>query len=240
MSPLSKLGFAVVRAGRTFRRTGFGGVYRGVWNGVAGLLFDLYHGVDTDALWTRYSLPEGYEGAWGYGPAKMLDLKQVLRCLGEIRPEQFIFFDVGSGKGRTLLVVSSLPFRKLIGIEISPELHALGVANLAKFRGGTRKCLDIVTHCADSTIFPLPADNTVFFLYNPFKPPVMERFLAHLRASLLEHPREVYILYLKPLYHDMLANTGWLTPLEKSNQLAVYRYVECEAVGSAKGIRTPI
>jgi len=234
VNPLYKSRVALLRAGRAFRRAGIRGIYRAIRYGAPGVVFDLYHNVDTDAVSTRYTWPEEYKDGWDYFPATLADLKRVLRRLRGIRPENFVFFDVGSGKGRTLLVASRLPFKQIIGIEISPELHASGVANLSKFRSGKRKRLNIVTYCADATSFPFPPDNTVFFLNNPFKAPVMERFLAHLRASLLEHPREVYIFYLKPVYHEMVASTGWLEPVETSNQLVVYRYLESEIFGSAK------
>lgn len=230
MNLLSKCKFALARARRSFERAGAGGLYRGLRNAGAGVLFDLYHGVDTDTLWTRYSLPPGYDGAWEYGPAKVADLQAMLRKLSGIRHEDFVFLDVGSGKGRALLIASSLPFKKVIGVELSPELHALASRNIGRFRGGTRKCPNISSYCGDATIFPLPSENTVLFLYNPFKAPVMERFLAHVRDSLAAHPRDVYILYLKPLYHDLLVNTGWLRLLDKSDSMAVY----CSAMNGSR------
>jgi hypothetical protein len=222
---LSKLRFEIARAWRTFKRAGTGGVYRGVKNAAAGVVFDLYHGVDTAALWTRYSLPEGYEGAFEYGPAKISDLKRVLSNLQTLRHEEFVFVDVGSGKGRTMLMASRLPFKKVIGIELSAELHEIALHNIRKFRDLAQKCKNVVNHCCDATVFPLPPENIVLFLYNPFKAPVMARFLAHLEESLLNNPREVYIVYVKPLCHDLMMNTGWLKLLSMADSLAMYQYI---------------
>ena len=38
---------------------------------------------------------------------------------------QFSFVDFGSGKGRVLLVASHYPFREVVGVEFSPELHEI-------------------------------------------------------------------------------------------------------------------
>ena len=43
---------------------------------------------------------------------------------------QFSFVDFGSGKGRVLLVASHYPFREVVGVEFSPELGGLVVANV--------------------------------------------------------------------------------------------------------------
>jgi hypothetical protein len=222
---VSKRRFEIARARRTFKRAGPSGIYRGVKNAIAGAFFDLSHGVETAALWTRYSWPQGYEGAWEYGPGKISDLKKVLSKLQTIRHEEFIFVDIGSGKGRMLLMASSLPFKQLIGLELSPELHEIGRKNIRKFRSAAQKCRNIVTHCADATSFPLPPDNTVLFLYNPFRAPIMERFLTHLKHSFRENPREVYVFYAKPLYHDLIMNTGCFELLSRDDSLAVYRHV---------------
>ena len=225
MNLLSKLRFEVRRARRTFKIAGPAGVYRGIRNAVAGAVFDLYHGVDTSALWTRYSLPQGYDGAFEYGPVKSTDLKKVLKNLQAIPHEEFVFLDIGSGKGKMLLVASCLPFKQVLGIEVSPELHQIALKNIRKFRSSRQKCRNISNLCADATSFALPPDNTVLFLYHPFRAPVMTRFLAHLEQSLADSPRELYIIYVKPVFNDLLMNTQWLTLLAMADSFAIYRHI---------------
>ena len=43
---------------------------------------------------------------------------------------QFTFVDIGSGKGRTLLMASQFPFRKIVGVELIAELHQRDQENL--------------------------------------------------------------------------------------------------------------
>src|SRR6516225_8353137 len=49
-----------------------------------------------------------------------------------IAHEAFTFVDIGCGKGRALMVASAFPFRRLVGVEISPELCEIARANTAR------------------------------------------------------------------------------------------------------------
>jgi len=42
----------------------------------------------------------------------------------------FIFIDLGSGKGRTLLMASDYPFRRIVGVELLLALHQIAQENL--------------------------------------------------------------------------------------------------------------
>jgi len=49
-----------------------------------------------------------------------------------IKFEDFVFIDFGSGKGRALLLASEFPFKRIVGVEFSPELHAAAVDNIRR------------------------------------------------------------------------------------------------------------
>ena len=63
----------------------------------------------------------------------------MLRAL-DIDYSDFVFVDYGSGKGRTLLVAAEFPFKKIVGVEIAQELHAIAGKNVDQYRGNNRKC----------------------------------------------------------------------------------------------------
>ena len=48
--------------------------------------------------------------------------RKVLASL-QIAFHDYTFIDFGSGKGRALLLASEFPFKRIIGLEFSPELH---------------------------------------------------------------------------------------------------------------------
>ena len=53
--------------------------------------------------------------------------------------ERFTFIDFGSGKGRVLMLAAGFPFKEMIGVEFSRELHEIAVKNIARFpRSETR------------------------------------------------------------------------------------------------------
>ena len=59
------------------------------------------------------------------------------RALARERPphpiEDYIFIDVGAGKGRGLLVASEYSFRKVIGIELNAEMAAIARQNVERW-----------------------------------------------------------------------------------------------------------
>src|ERR1700726_1293855 len=100
----------------------------------------------------------------------------------------FVFIDLGSGKGRTLLMASDYPFRRIVGVELLPALHQAAQENLSKYRSESQKCFALESICADATAFPLPAEPTVLYLFNPFPETGWRRMIAKLEQSLREHP----------------------------------------------------
>ena len=53
----------------------------------------------------------------------------------------FSFIDIGSGKGRALILAGRLGFREAIGVEFSSNLHRIAEKNLARVRGSMRTTL---------------------------------------------------------------------------------------------------
>jgi citrate lyase synthetase len=63
----------------------------------------------------------------------------------------------------------------------------------------------------------------------------MERFLTHLERSLRENPRQIYFVYVKPLYHDLVMNNGFLQLLSKDGSVAIYQHVPNERCSGREG-----
>jgi hypothetical protein len=69
----------------------------------------------------------------------------------------FVFIDLGSGKGRTLLMASDYPFRRIVGVELLPALHQIAQENLSKYHSEKQKCFALESVCADALQFAFPA-----------------------------------------------------------------------------------
>lgn len=135
----------------------------------------------------------------------------------------FTFIDLGSGKGRTLLMASDYPFRRIIGVELLPALHQIAQQNLSRYRSDNQKCFAIESICADATEFTFPAEPTILFLFNPLPEPGLKRVIANLERNLQANPREVYVLYHNPLLAHLLDESPELKPIARTEQFAIYR-----------------
>ena len=104
----------------------------------------------------------------------------------------FIFIDLGSGKGRALLMASDYPFRRIVGVELLPQLHRAAQDNLTKYRSEFQQCFVVQSICANAAEFRFPEEPIVLYLFNPLPEPGLRRALTNLKSSLRRHPRTVY------------------------------------------------
>lgn len=111
----------------------------------------------------------------------------------------FTFVDLGSGKGRVLLMASEFPFQRVIGVELSEQLHSVAEQNIRTFCG-QRRCPVVESICCDATQFQFPSDPLVLYLFNPFSQTILSRVVDNLTASLTEAPRRVIVIYYNPLH----------------------------------------
>jgi SAM-dependent methyltransferase len=134
----------------------------------------------------------------------------------------FTFIDLGSGKGRTLLMASDYPFRRIVGVELLPALHEAAVENIRKYRNESQKCFAIEAICGDATESSFPAEPIILFLFNPLPEAGLRRVFENLGRSLSEHPREVYVLYHNPLLEHMLSDNRTWKKIGGTYQYAIY------------------
>jgi hypothetical protein len=150
------------------------------------------------------------------------EMLEDLRQRSHLNFHDFVFVDLGSGKGRTLLMASDYPFRRIVGVELLPALHRAAQENLSSYRSESQKCFALESLCADATEFRFPAEPTVLYLFNPFPEAGLRRMMANLEQSLREHPRAVYVLYHNPLLERVLAESPALKKICGTHQYAIY------------------
>jgi SAM-dependent methyltransferase len=164
--------------------------------------FDLKHGIETSTRVHPTDLkidsPNRICSA-GYWPTRPEIFHEALSEFN-IRYEDFIFVDFGSGKGRVLLMASDYPFLKIIGVEFSSELHALAQDNIRQYNCNTQKCRDITSIYMDFTEFLLPTEPLVLFFYNPASSEVMATVATNIARSLVENERPIFVIYVTPTY----------------------------------------
>ena len=134
----------------------------------------------------------------------------------------FTFIDLGSGKGRTLLMASDYPFRRIVGVELLQSLHRIAQENLRLYKSKAQKCFALESVCSDATAFVFPDGPLVVYLFNPFPESGMRRVLANLEESLRARPRPVYVLYHNPLLEHVLSNSTLLKKTVGGHQYSLF------------------
>jgi SAM-dependent methyltransferase len=166
--------------------------------------FDRAHGVKTDGElggWTYLSDLDIASPNWIEGnDYTAIEPERFNRVLADlpIAFDEYSFVDFGSGKGRALLLASEFPFKRIIGLEFSPELHRIAGENISSYRSQTQKCVKIESLNIDFVDFVLPASPLVLFFYDPCRLPILEKVLARTRQSLVANPRPITVVYVAP------------------------------------------
>lgn len=163
-------------------------------------LFDETLGVDTRGIVPLSALSvEGNTWIHGnrYQPIAAYLFEQMMSAL-PIDHRRFTFIDLGSGKGRALLLASRFPFRAIIGVEFADELHRTCLDNIRNFRQEWQQCRNIQAFRGDAAAFDFPLEPLVVYLYNPFGPEVLSAVLKRIERSLEADPRPVYVVYGQP------------------------------------------
>ncbi|MEZ4320501.1 MAG: class I SAM-dependent methyltransferase [Myxococcota bacterium] len=111
-------------------------------------------------------------------------------------PERCTFVDLGSGKGRVVLLAAGRPFRRVVGVEHRRALHRRAQRNEAAYTGPIVCRPEWV--CADARAVELPDGPLVVFLYNPFGIEVLDAVLARIarpdvRIAAVHPPDSAYM-----------------------------------------------
>lgn len=163
--------------------------------------FDARHGTDTAA---EVALTEAGVGADDaargnivYRPLWESNFHAGLRAI-EAKVggfEDFTFVDIGSGKGKLLLLASLYPFRRIVGIEYAEGLHAVAERNVAHFAAPDQRCKTLVPMLGDALAFQLPPGPVVALIFNAFDRETTARAIAHLARQRPDGAAPVFVVY---------------------------------------------
>jgi len=163
-----------------------------------------------------------------YQPTEAALFHEMMGALQQnthVNLEDFTFLDLGSGKGRTLLMASDYPFRRIVGVELLPSLHRIAQQNVAQYKSDSQRCFDMESQCADATTFPFPDGPLLIYLFNPFPESGLRRAIANLKQSLERHPRASFVLYHNPQLENVLTDAGFLKKIAGTHQYTIFEAV---------------
>jgi SAM-dependent methyltransferase len=160
-----------------------------------------------------------------YQPTEAALFHEMLASLmssAKIDFREFTFIDIGSGKGRALLMAADYPFRRVLGVELLPELHRVAQENMSKYKSDSQQCFAIDCLLADASDFTFTPEPTVLYLFNPLPEPGLAKMIGNLERSLGQHPRPMFVLYHNPLLEKVLTRSAALERIAGTNQFSVF------------------
>ena len=185
--------------------------------------YDWNHGVDTTSATVGWR--DRLFGAF-HSPYQPTDESLFHEMLAQLQIDfsKFTFVDLGSGKGRTLLMASNYPFRRIIGVEILPELHRVAVENVKAYESSQQQCFALECIRGDMLDFVFPLEPTLLYLFNPLPESGLESLASNLGASMQQRPRPFFVLYHNPLLEDLLVRNDSLKKIGGTHQYSILTF----------------
>ena len=153
-------------------------------------------------------------------PAWMLT--NILKKL-RITYADYSFIDLGSGMGRAVLMGAEFPFRSVVGVEFSRELHCIAESNLRRCPPKRKRASSIRLLCLDATDYAIPEGKCIIYMFNPFREPVMKKVIANMEQRQKTNPSDLYVIYLNPVLAQLLDTAPFLDRVATSKYYNVYR-----------------
>lgn len=191
--------------------------------------FDARHGTDTAEEIrlddTGVSAEDASHGQTIYRPVWESEFHAALAIL-KISFEGFTFVDIGSGKGKMLMLAAEYPFARIVGVEYSPGLNAIAQRNLAIFHSATQRCSALEAILGNALEWDLPKGAVVCLVFNALDAETMRAFVKHVEGDLFSRAEPAYLIYCN-LRHveeigDGLDGIFKLIRLIKTRRLVVF------------------
>lgn len=196
---------------RALKRHGFRVTFIKLYIELVDRWFDLRHGVET-CRWLRLEDMNirGDSKLHGtrYEPARVVILRKLFRHLSTTIPVGSAAVDLGSGKGRVLLIASEFGFRGARGIEIAPELCDAARKNCSAYKNATGTATEFRIVESDVATYVVEADEVLFIIINAFDKIILDKVLDNMERSLADHPRTITICLHNPVPEDVMDHRG--------------------------------
>lgn len=194
------LGIVVARSGLT----------RMVKN-VLDLCFDIRHGTRTYGVVRLENLTieseRRHEGQF-YVATPRYEFNHVMAQL-DINPSRYVFIDQGCGMGRVLIYAGEAGYRRVVGMELAPELAEIARQNILQFRRHERQGTEMEVVIGDAGDLVVPLQPCLIYFFNPFSAAVTTASLAKIKECYEAGNRDIYIIW-----YNVTGNAEPLFPAE--------------------------
>jgi SAM-dependent methyltransferase len=176
-------------------------------NRVESYVFDLRHGTDTAGKTPVKNLDDvvgtNLDHGTGYQPLNGSHFRKVMNSLPI--PSGSVFVDVGSGKGKALLIAAEYgTVARAVGVEFSGGLCAAARRNIGRYRRHRDIAGKIEVRHQDALLYDIEPDQNIFLLFNPFDRELLSSFADKIAASVRQRPRRFWLIYVNPKDSEVL------------------------------------
>lgn len=158
-----------------------------------------------------------------YLPVRPAVARQAIERLPLQNHAEYRFVDLGSGKGRMLLVAAEYPFRTIHGIEFALELHRQAEQNISRYRHARQRCTELESINLDASEYRFPDGKLILYLYNPFGPEVLRKVLTNLEESIAQQPRHVIVVMVNPELASVTDSMPFLRLYFQTQRFRIYQ-----------------
>ena len=180
--------------------------------------FDTEYGVDTSGIVPAKKIVSDKTLAGKirfYMGVQPSVVRRALATLPDL--SSYSFIDIGCGKGRPTIIASEFPFKKIMGVELSPELAEIARANAAlihkEYPARTR--IEIVT--GNAVDFPIPTNKLILFLFNSFGEELATEFRSNIEKQLRDRVAQLFLIYYNPIFGHLFDTSPALVRWHASN-----------------------
>ena len=141
-----------------------------------------------------------------YSPVSYYILEKVFTQIpANIRTH---FIDMGCGMGRAMCVAAYHGFKTVTGIDFSEPLCKAAIKNLSETQQKVTPFICNIIY-NDAFYYEIPKDADCLFFFNPFNDIIMSGVVNNVLDSLKKSPRNLYIIYVNPIYKNLWADEGF-------------------------------
>lgn len=175
--------------------------------------FDEQFGVETSGVISWLELDTGHThdlytvNYYGIAPSLFRGvMTRWLSIAGKPSLSEYIFIDLGSGKGRAVLLAAELPFKACLGVEMNRSLSDISQHNMGVWMAANKAQSPMTAICQDAAEFVFPDTRCVVYLFNPFTAQLLKKVIANIAGAFANRPGELDVIYVNSEFASTLAN----------------------------------
>lgn len=169
------------------------------------------------------TLLTGPDGGHMYQPSSSVLFAQAVAAL-PFSVAGLMLLDVGSGKGRAMVLAAEAGFGRVVGVEYDPVLSDVAQVNMERVRSRF-PYTGFELHEGDAVAFGLPVGTDVAYLFNPFDRETLRRWLE---AIVPKVSGVLHIIYMHPVYAEEFDRTEGVAEVARhpDAEFIIYRAVK--------------